>query len=310
MVLKEGTNMKGSFLKILLVISDVLFVAVIGYVYVGPAALDLAGLISFYQPLIDLPLSYVAFVTATVADFTAIDFTSLTTLAVLGGSALGLILGVIALIVGFKKKRPILGLSAFVSVVALFLLGVSLALPNADEVRFYELILNNSTQLNLTIVELGLLLAPLLFGFLSLFIVFIMVLVAKPRGIKQPKVAKIKPSKPVKVADLPLNNANSIPTTPIVAAPVAAPVAEDNLSELVKMVMQEEINLMRTTQSAYPNQNFGGTNGNAFNNAVDVNMIRRIVTEEVAKIQTVSRSEVQSLIAQEVTLLKSKLKIK
>ena len=302
--------MKGSFLKILLVISDVLFIGVIGYVYVMAAGLDLAGLISFYQPLIDLPLSYVAFVTATVADFTTLDFTSIITLSVLGGSALGLILGVIALIVGFKKKRPILGLSAFVSVVALFLLGVSIALPNQADVIFYEFVLDLLAQPSPDFVQLALLVAPLLFGFLSLFIVFIMVLVAKPRGIKQPKVAKIKPSKPVKVADLPLNNANPIPTTPIVAAPVAAPVAEDNLSELVKMVMQEELNLMRTTQSAYPNQNFGGANGNSFNNAVDVNMIRRIVTEEVAKIQTVSRSEVQSLIAQEVTLLKSKLKIK
>jgi hypothetical protein len=228
-------------------------------------------------------------------------------LAILGGSVLGFILGIIALIVGFKKSRPILALTAFVSVIAFSLFGVSLLIPNPEfsDARFYELVLNNSTQEALSFVDLSLLVAPVGFGLLSLFVVFLMVIFAKKRGVSQPKLAKVNSNKPAKVADIPSSTSHLVTATPIVSAPAAASGNEDNLSELVKMVMQEELNAMRSTQNSYARGN-----NNAYNNPVDVNVIRRIVTEEVAKIQTVSRSEVQSLIAQEITLLKSKLKIK
>jgi len=299
--------MKGLFLKILLVISDVLFLGAIGYVYFVNAGLDLNALFSFYASVLALPGLYLGFVLNVISTISTFDFTALLNLAILGGSVLGFIFGFIALIVGFKKRRPILAITAFISVVALFLFGVSLAIPNPEfsNARFYELVLNNSTQLELSIVDLALLVAPVAFGLLSLFVVFLMVIFAKKRGLSQPKIAKVNSNKPAKVADVTSSTSHLVAATPIVSAPAAASGNEDNLSELVKMVMQEELNAMRSTQNSY-----AGGNNNAYNNPVDVNVIRRIVTEEVAKIQTVSRSEVQSLIAQEITLLKSKLKIK
>jgi hypothetical protein len=300
--------MKGLFLKILLVISDALFLGAIGYVYFVNAALDLNTLFSFYAPVLALPGLYLGFVLNVISTISTFNFTALLNLAILGGSVLGFIFGFIALIVGFKKRRPILGLTAFVSVVALFLFGVSLAIPNVENVNgvaFYRLVLNNSANSNSELIDLILLVAPVGFGLLSLFIVFLMVIFAKKRGVSQPKIAKVNANKPAKVADVTSSTSHLVAATPIVTAPAVAPVNEDNLSELVKMVMQEELNAMRSTQNSY-----AGGNNHAHNNAVDVNVIRRIVTEEVAKIQTVSRSEVQSLIAQEITLLKSKLKIK
>ena len=301
--------MKGLFLKILLVISDVLFLGAIGYVYFVNAGLDLNALFSFYASVLALPELYLGFVLNVISTISTFDFMDVFNLAILGGSVLGFILGFIALIVGFKKRRPILALTAFVSVIAFSVFGVSLLIPNPEfsDARFYELVLNNSTQLELSIDDLSLLVAPVGFGLLSLFVVFLMVIFAKKRGLSQPKIAKVNSNKPAKVADIPSTTSHLVTATPIVSAPAAAPVNEDNLSELVKMVMQEELNAMRSTQNTYAN---AGGNNHAHNNPVDVNVIRRIVTEEVAKIQTVSRSEVQSLIAQEITLLKSKLKIK
>jgi len=301
--------MKGLFLKTLLVISDVLFLGAIGFVYFANAGLDLNALFSFYASVLALPVLYIDFIVNLFSTISTFDFMDVFNLAILGGSVLGFILGIIALIVGFEKSRPILALTAFVSVIAFSLFGVSLLIPNPEfsDARFYELVLNNSTQEELSIVDLSLLVAPVAFGLLSLFVVFLMVIFAKKRGFSQPKIAKVNSNKPAKVADIPSTTSHLVTATPIVSAPAAAPVNEDNLSELVKMVMQEELNAMRSTQNSYAN---AGGNNNAYNNPVDVNVIRRIVAEEVAKIQTVSRSEVQSLIAQEITLLKSKLKIK
>jgi hypothetical protein len=299
--------MKGLFLKVLLVISDVLFLGAIGFVYFN-ADFNLNTLFSFYASVLALPGLYIDFIVEMVSTISTFNFTALLNLAILGGSGLGFILGFIALIVGFKKRRPILGLTAFISVVALFLFGVSLAIPNVENVNgvaFYQLVLNNSANSNLELIDLILLVAPVAFGLLSLFVVFLMVIFAKKRGLSQPKIAKVNANKPAKVADVTSSTSHLVAATPIVSAPAAASGNEDNLSELVKMVMQEELNAMRSTQNSY-----AGGNNNAYNNPVDVNVIRRIVTEEVAKIQTVSRSEVQSLIAQEITLLKSKLKIK
>ena len=92
-----------------------------------------------------------------------------------------------------------------------------------------------------------------------------------------------------------------------------APSSNDSLSELVKVVMQEELNLMRNTQQIYPNQALNQPSQvNPYASNIDVQLVRRIVAEEVAKYQGqfVSRSEVQNLIAQEILMIKSQLKIK
>jgi len=77
--------------------------------------------------------------------------------------------------------------------------------------------------------------------------------------------------------------------------------------------MQEELNQMRNTQQIYPNQGFNQPNQpNPYATNVDVQLVRRIVAEEIAKYQGqfISRPEVQTLIAQEILMIKSQLKIK
>jgi len=70
---------------------------------------------------------------------------------------------------------------------------------------------------------------------------------------------------------------------------------------------------MRNTQQIYPNQGLNQPSQvNPYANNIDVQLVRRIVAEEVAKYQGqfVGRSEVQNLIAQEILMIKSQLKIK
>jgi hypothetical protein len=97
---------------------------------------------------------------------------------------------------------------------------------------------------------------------------------------------------------------------PATVTPNANPTpSNDTLSELVKAMMQEELNLMRNTQQGNPNQ---PNQTNPYTNNIDVQMIRRLVTEEVAKFQSqfMSRAEAQSLINQEILNIKSQLKLK
>jgi hypothetical protein len=83
---------------------------------------------------------------------------------------------------------------------------------------------------------------------------------------------------------------------------------DTSLTELVKLVLAEEIQAMKDP-SISPHYN---QNSNQYGYPFDPNLMRRIVSEELARSQNlyITRTEAQTLLAQEVSDLKAKLKIK
>jgi len=71
---------------------------------------------------------------------------------------------------------------------------------------------------------------------------------------------------------------------------------------------------MRNTQQVYPNnQGFNPTStSNPYASNLDIQLVRRVVAEEFAKHQGqfVTRQDMQTLLAQEILMIKSQLKIK
>jgi hypothetical protein len=137
-----------------------------------------------------------------------------------------------------------------------------------------------------------------------LFLIFILGFTAKKR-IKVKKAKKIPLSPTLQPTLQPATiTTSTAPTTP----------SGDGLSELVKVVMQEELNMMRNTQQVYPNnQGFNSTStSNPYASNLDIQLVRRVVAEEFAKLQGqfVTRQDMQTLIAQEILMIKSQLKIK
>jgi hypothetical protein len=230
---------------------------------------------------------------------TTFNFAGTTNLLILGGTAFGVLLGLIALIRGFIGRRPLSGSSGLVASTALFAQGVSLIITNPDLPRgrfIWVLVDGFATDLIGTLFlggALGLI-------FLALLLTYILGLTAK-RRVKVQAAPKIPLTPTVQSTLQPATVAPNVPSS------------SDSLSELVKVVMQEELNLMRNTQQIYPNQGLNQPSQvNPYASNIDVQLVRRIVAEEVAKYQSqfMSRSEVQTLIAQEILMIKSQLKIK
>lgn len=248
------------------------------------------------EPLILLPTMYLDFIREFLTSF---DFGGTTNLLILGGTALGVLVGLIAMIRGFAVRRPLSGILALVAATDLAALGVSLVIVNPDfpRERFIWVLVDGFSS---DLIETLFLAGALGLIFLALFLTFVLGFTAKKR---------------VKVQVAP-----TIPLTPTIQPSLQpatvtpnAPSSSDTLSELVKVVMQEELNQMRNTQQIYPNQGFNQPNQpNPYATNVDVQLVRRIVAEEIAKYQGqfISRPEVQTLIAQEILMIKSQLKIK
>ena len=248
------------------------------------------------EPLILLPTMYLDFIREFLTSF---DFGGTTNLLILGGTALGVLVGLIAMIRGFAVRRPLSGILALVAATDLAALGVSLIIVNPDfpRERFIWVLVDGFSS---DLIETLFLAGALGLIFLALFLTFVLGFTAKKR---------------VKVQVAP-----TIPLTPTIQPSLQpatvtpnAPSSSDTLSELVKVVMQEELNQMRNTQQIYPNQGFNQPNQpNPYATNVDVQLVRRIVAEEIAKYQGqfISRPEVQTLIAQEILMIKSQLKIK
>jgi hypothetical protein len=248
------------------------------------------------EPLILLPTMYLDFIREFLTSF---DFGGTTNLLILGGTAFGVLVGLIAMIRGFAVRRPLSGILALVAATDLAALGVSLIIVNPDfpRERFIWVLVDGFSS---DLIETLFLAGALGLIFLALFLTFVLGFTAKKR---------------VKVQVAP-----TIPLTPTIQPSLQpatvtpnAPSSSDTLSELVKVVMQEELNQMRNTQQIYPNQGFNQPNQpNPYATNVDVQLVRRIVAEEIAKYQGqfISRPEVQTLIAQEILMIKSQLKIK
>lgn len=121
------------------------------------------------------------------------------------------------------------------------------------------------------------------------------------RATKKPKAMVVK--KTSKPTTQPLINpapsfAEPLPTNTVSVPPLGSDL---QLTELVKLVLAEEL---------------AGSRSPAFNpyasTATDLNLVRRIVAEELAKFQThfITRAEAQTLVAQELAALKAQLKVK
>lgn len=286
-VIKE---MKRSVLKVIL-IASLLFLVVMVATFGFLNNFDFTNL--NVRVMVD---TYLGFAIPLISNF---SLSGLTNLIVIGGTALGLLLGLVAFIRSLFVNRLLPGFLAFLAVTVLFVLGVSLIIPSPDLAgqRYLLVILDGLSN---DLVNTLFLAATIGFIYLSLLMIFLLGLTAQR---KQPK--KLSPVIPLTPS---LNAAAPSPTAPLPAsAPASSP---DTLSELVKVVMQEELSMMRNSQPAYGMPAMAATNPYA--SSVDLNLVRRIVVEELSKLQGqfISRAEVQALIAQEITLLQAQFKRK
>jgi hypothetical protein len=229
-----------------------------------------------------------------------------TNMLVVGGTALGLFLAIIALIKGIVTRRYILGIASGLAVGALFVYGVSLIIvtPELTQGRFVYFLLDGFTTNGVNTLFLVALLG---FIYLVLFLTFLLGITSQKPN-KQKAVQDHPASALPPLSGQPATAATFSPTPSI--QPNASTQSADNLSELVKVVMAEELNLLRANQPIYPTPGYPQPM-NVYP-PMDANMIRRIVAEELAKFQShyISRPEVQTLIAQEISNLKIQLKIK
>jgi uncharacterized membrane protein YciS (DUF1049 family) len=295
--------MKKLFPKLLFILTTLILIGL----PVGYGLMNNFEFVPLINALVALPLAYLTFAQAWLSN---ISFAGLTNLIFLGGTGLGLLLGLLVLIRGFVVRRPLLGLLSFFSIILFFVLAVSLVVPGAFNnpgLRYFEYLLSElATNLLGSLFILGLLLTLYLF----LFQIFIFGLKSKTKKAKT-KATAIKIESQTAQSSPATQTANLIQPTPSTGVALNQ---DQSLNDLVKMVMAEELNAMRggygqpQVPPGYP-VNMGQPSPYAM---MDLNLVRRIVVEELAKFQGhyVSRPEVQTLIAQEIAMLKSQLKIK
>ena len=117
--------MKRNILKVLLIASILLLAILAGtFGFLNDFNFD-----ALVQPLILLPTMFLDYVRAFLTSF---DIEGTTNLLILGGTAFGIFIGLIALIRGFVVRRPLSGILALVASTDLFALGVSLIIVNPD----------------------------------------------------------------------------------------------------------------------------------------------------------------------------------
>ena len=289
--------MKNKFVKILLVVSIVLLgvlVGVYGFLndFVFTELLDL---------FIDIPTMILAYFTEFFSTFNLAGGSNIAVVAV---TATGILLGLFTLVRGFVARRPLAGLIAAIAVTVFLAGGISILIVDADFFGGVSLLNFLIDGFSSDLVGTLFLAGTLLLLLDILFLIFILGFTAK-KQIKVKKAKKIPLSPTLQPTLQPATiTTSTAPTTP----------SSDGLSELVKVVMQEELNMMRNTQQVYPNnQGFNSTStSNPYASNLDIQLVRRVVAEEFAKLQGqfVTRQDMQTLIAQEILMIKSQLKIK
>ena len=296
--------MKRLILKVLL-LASILFIAIMNVIYGFMNNFNYTALTTIIISLWDGFLAYVLEFAATLS-FNLNGGSAVVDYIILGGLGLSLVLALVVLVRGFIVRRPLLGVLAALSIVDFFSVGVSAIILNNDFTggRFvtYLLDLFGTDSINTLFFA-----ATFALTLLALLMIFLLGMTSKPKA----KVAK-------KVVTLPLSPSinQPLPVQPTLqttspSPTVSQPSTGDNLSELVKVVMQEELNMMRNTQQIYPSPNMGVA-VNPYASSIDLNLVRRIVMEELAKFQGqyISRAEAQALIAQEIATIKAQLRIK
>ena len=289
--------MKRLTLKVLL-ISSVTFIFILGLVYSFLNEWNVSTLTYQFVLLSEMYIAYM------VTFISTLSFEGTTNLIILSGIALGILIGLVAFIRGLIVRRPLSGLMAFLAINAFFAIGVSLIIVNPDlpNGRFIYVLINGLSSNFIYTLFLG---GMLGFILLSLLMIFLLGITTKAKVAKKVSTVKLTPT-----INQPLPVQPTLQTAPVAPTP-NQPATGDNLSELVKVVMQEELNMMRNTQQIYPVPNMNVA-PNPYASSIDLNLVRRIVIEELAKFQGqyISRAETQALIAQEIAMIKAQLRIK
>jgi len=296
--------MKRLIFKVLL-LASILFITIMNVIYGFMNDFNYTALTTIIISLWDGFLAYVIEF-ATTLNFNLNGGSAVVDYIILGGLGLSLVLALVVIIRGFIVRRPLLGVLAGLSIVDFFSVGVSSVILNNDFTggRFvnYLIDLFNTDSINTLFYA-----ATFALTLLALLTIFLLGMTSKAKA----KVAK-------KVVTLPISPSinQPLPVQPTLqttspTATVSQPTTGDNLSELVKVVMQEELNMMRNTQQIYPSPNMGVA-VNPYASSIDLNVVRRIVMEELAKFQGqyISRAEAQALIVQEIAVIKAQLRIK
>ncbi len=299
--------MKRLILKVLL-IASILSIAIMNGIYGVMNNFNYTALTNIIISLWDGFLAYVLEFAATLS-FNLNGGSAVVDYIILGGLGLSLVLALVVLVRSLLVRRPLLGVIAALSIVDFFSVGMSAIILNNDFTggRFvtYLLDLFNTDMINTLFFA-----ATFGFTLLALLMIFLIGLTAKAKVkiTKKTTTTSLKPTVNQPLPVQPTLQAASVVSNPTTAA---QPSSNDNLSELVKVVMQEELNMMRNTQTIYPQQPVGIA-GNPYHASLDINLVRRIVIEELAKFQGqyISRAEAQTLIAQEIAMIKTQLRIK
>ncbi|MEY3610091.1 MAG: hypothetical protein RLZZ264_612 [Bacillota bacterium] len=296
--------MKRLIFKVLL-LASILFITIMNVIYGFMNDFNYTALTTIIISLWDGFLAYVIEF-ATTLNFNLNGGSAVVDYVILGALGLSLVLALVVTIRGFIVRRPLLGVLAGLSIIDFFSIGVSSIILNNDFTggRFvnYLIDLFESDSINTLFYA-----ATFALTLLALLTIFLLGMTSKAKA----KVAK-------KVVTLPISPSinQPLPVQPTLqttspTATVSQPTTGDNLSELVKVVMQEELNMMRNTQQIYPSPNMGVA-VNPYASSIDLNVVRRIVMEELAKFQGqyISRAEAQALIVQEIATIKAQLRIK
>ena len=299
--------MKRLIFKVLL-IASILSIAIMNGIYGVMNNFDYTALTTIIISLWDGFLAYVLEFASTLS-FNLNGGSAVVDYIILGGLGLSLVLALVVLVRSLLVRRPLLGVIAALSIVDFFSVGMSAIILNNDFTggRFVTYLLD---LLNTDMINTLFFAATFGFTLLALLMIFLIGLTAKAKVkiTKKTTTTSLKPTVNQPLPVQPTLQAASVVSNPTTAA---QPSSNDNLSELVKVVMQEELNMMRNTQTIYPQQPVGIA-GNPYHASLDINLVRRIVIEELAKFQGqyISRAEAQTLIAQEIAMIKTQLRIK
>ena len=293
----------------LLVISLLAFVGLTGFALLK-SEFEFVQVLQPFLSLFNAPIQFALPV------IEARDFTDVEVLGLGGLIAIAFIGGLVSLILKISKRRLMAGLTSLVLTVLSAYLIVAMIVPyfsvlndgvGIGRYAFYigDIISSGSFDADLfyTILDNGSLVPLLALDILLLLTLNALFSKGKTsKVVTKVKVKKVPDSKKVVVADV---GNKVLPTQPAPVGPVTpAPstlTTDTTLSELVRLVMAEEVQALKNSPS------YGSTN-----TQVDAALIRRIVAEELSRFQVhfISRAEVQTILAQEIALLKLSLNIK
>jgi hypothetical protein len=264
--------------------------------------------VSIVQPTLSLLNAPIQFSLTVIENNT---FTEIEVLALGSFMVLATIGGIISFVLKVSKRRLMAGLTSLILIVLTAYLAVAMIVPHFS-------LLNDGVGINRYAYYLGDLISTgtfdsLLFNtilengaFIPLAVLDILLLLtlrsvfssgSKVKVVKKVKVTKVIETKKA-VTTAPVTQPTSVQPVPV--APVASS-TDATLSELVRLVMAEEVKALKGPGA------YGSTSSQ-----VDAALVRRIVAEELSRFQVhfISRAEVQTILAQEIALLKLSLNIK